>query len=140
MIRDEFDLRYVINDPDVVAEDFDGQVVILNLSNGHYYSLEGCAGDIWQLLSFGHSPAQVLLALREARPDLAKDCAVFIDTLIEKALVRPDAEGGVNAMPIAVEWNDLAPRLEVYDDLAELIYADPIHDVDEAAGWPKPRE
>lgn len=140
MNRDEFDLRYVINDPDVVAEDFDGQIVILNLSNGHYYSLEGCAGDIWQLLCCGHSPAQVLLALREARPELAKDCAGFVDTLIEKALVRPDAEASVNSAPITADWTDLAPRLEAYDDLAELIYADPIHDVDEAAGWPKPRE
>jgi hypothetical protein len=31
------------------------------------------------------------------------------------------------------------PAVDVYDDLAELIYADPVHDVDEQAGWPKKR-
>ena len=28
------------------------------------------------------------------------------------------------------------PGIEVFDDLAELIFGDPIHDVDEQAGWP----
>ena len=28
------------------------------------------------------------------------------------------------------------PSIEIYDDLAELIMADPIHDVDTDVGWP----
>jgi hypothetical protein len=28
------------------------------------------------------------------------------------------------------------PSLEIHDDLADLIIADPIHDTDEAIGWP----
>jgi hypothetical protein len=29
--------------------------------------------------------------------------------------------------------------LERYDDIADIIAMDPIHEVDENAGWPKPR-
>ena len=32
---------YAINAPDVVAEDFDGKIVVLNLADGRYFSLEG---------------------------------------------------------------------------------------------------
>ena len=38
--------KYAINAPDVVAEDFDGQIVILNLANGHYFSLKGIAAPM----------------------------------------------------------------------------------------------
>jgi hypothetical protein len=33
-----------------------------------------------------------------------------------------------------------APAMEVFDDMADLIKADPIHDVDDVAGWPVRRE
>jgi coenzyme PQQ synthesis protein D (PqqD) len=138
MIPSKFNMAYIINEPDVVAEDFDGQFVILNLANGHYYSLEGCGGAIWQLLSSGHSPEQILQAIKQARPDLSNDSAVFLDMLIERGLIRPDETGRLDTTAVSVEGFERAPRLEVYDDLAELIYADPIHDVDEGAGWPKP--
>ena len=45
----------------------------------------------------------------------------------------------VVAAAVSDEWAGEAPRIEIFDDLAELIFADPIHDVDEQAGWPAPR-
>ena len=33
-----------------------------------------------------------------------------------------------------------APALEIYDDMAELILSDPIHEVDEDVGWPRKRD
>ena len=55
-------------------------------------------------------------------------------------LVRPqDSEAGDIPAPTDQTWSDEEPRIEVFDDLAELILADPIHDVDEQAGWPSPR-
>ncbi len=138
MIPDKFNMRYILNDPDVVAEDFDGQVVILDLGSGHYYSLEGCGGQLWKLLSIGHSPEQILKAVRLGRPDLSKECAIFVDALIGRGLIRPDETDTPEQSPVSLGSIETAPRLEVYDDLAELIYADPIHDVDAGAGWPKP--
>ena len=37
----------------------------------------------------------------------------------------------------SLEDASAAPDLEIYDDLSDLILADPIHDVDNAEGWPK---
>ena len=41
---------YEINAPDVIAETFDGEPVILNLADGRYFSLSGIASSIWPLL------------------------------------------------------------------------------------------
>ena len=129
-----------INAPDVVAEDFDGQVVILNRANGHYFSLEGCAGDIWTLISAGYSPDTILSSIKAVEPAIHEDSVAFMRKLIRLEIVKPDDAAAEASDPISTSWPNIPPRLEIYSDLAELIYADPIHDVDEEAGWPKLRE
>ena len=131
--------RCTINAPDIVTEDFDGQVVVLNLANGHYFSLEGIAGRMWGLILEGHTLGAILSSIRASRPELAEDAGTFLQEIGDLTLVRPE-EGAAPAPDAIVEtWSGDAPRLVVYEDLAELIYADPIHDVDERAGWPMPR-
>lgn len=133
--------RYAINAPDVVAEDLNGEIVILNLANGHYFSLCGIACPIWSLLLAGHTPQSIFTSIGVKRPDLVEPSSEFIKRLVELNLVRPrdDVDAGA-ADPIDELWSGDVPKIEVYDDLAELIFADPIHDVDEQAGWPTPRQ
>jgi len=135
-----FAQRFTINEPDVVAEDFDGQLVILNLANGHYFSLQGCGGDIWAALASGHAPDAILDAIRAFLPEIADASRELLGRLIELQLIRPDGAPVELPAGSASGWRAEPPRLEVYEDLAELIYADPIHDVDEQAGWPKQRQ
>lgn len=132
--------RYTINAPDVVAEDLNGEVVILNLANGHYFSLRGTASAIWSSLLAGHTPQSILASIETRRPAFLEASSDFVDRLIALTLIRPrdDADAGPTE-PIDEPWAGDAPAIEVYDDLAELIFADPIHDVDEQAGWPTPR-
>jgi hypothetical protein len=131
--------RYAINGPDVVAEDFNGQIVILNLANGHYFALSGIASPIWSLLAAGHTPQSILESIHGKRPELPESSLAFIDRLIELDLMRPCAETGGPLDSIDETWSGEAPQIEVFDDLAELVFADPIHDVDERVGWPTPR-
>jgi Coenzyme PQQ synthesis protein D (PqqD) len=132
---------YTINAPDVVAEDLDGEIVILNLANGHYFSLGGIACAIWSLLLEGHTPQSILASIEASGPDLVDGSSEFINRLIELELIRPrtDADAAFVGPPDQI-WSGNGPTIEVYDDLAELIFADPIHDVDEQAGWPTPRQ
>ena len=48
-------------------------------------------------------------------------------------------DGAAHAALLGLDWSGEPPQIEVFDDLAELIFADPIHDVDEQVGWPAPR-
>ena len=127
---------YVISAPDVVAEDFDGQVVVLNLANGHYYSVHGAGGALWTLVAAGTSINAIVASLSAQHPELVDDALRFIREIVALGLVREAAPVATPpAMPVA--WPGEAPQLEVFNDLAELITADPVHDVDVEAGWPK---
>jgi hypothetical protein len=126
---------YEVNAPDVVSESFDAQVVIINLANGHYYSLGGVAGPLWSLLTGGHSTEAILASLQSQRPQLVEGATAFIAQIQALGLIRP-AGGLAVSTPIDVVWADELPRLEVFEDLAELIASDPVHDVDMEAGWP----
>lgn len=126
---------YEVNAPDVVSESFDAQVVIINLANGHYYSLGGVAGSLWSLLTGGHSVEAIIVSLETQRPQLVVPVSVFIAELQSLGLIRV-ARGPAMSTPIDVVWADEPPRLEVFQDLAELIASDPVHDVDMEAGWP----
>ncbi len=133
----DFGKPYAVNAPDVVADNFEGEIVILNLANGHYYALQGIAQRIWPLLADGHIPELILASIAAKRPELGTGAAAFIARLVELNLIvgAPQAAAGT----IDETWQGEAPAIDVYDDLAELIFADPIHDVDEQAGWPKKR-
>jgi len=135
-----FSSRYVINAPDVVSEDFNGEMVILNLANGHYFSLQGIASKIWASLGEGHGPDAILASIAAAQPKLLESSTAFFKRLAELALIVPREDDATKpTAPLDQAWAAEAPAIEVFEDLAELIFADPIHDVDEQVGWPKPR-
>lgn len=71
---------------------------------------------------------------------MAAESARFIERLLELSLVVPRAGAAGPSGPIVASWDGASPQINVFDDLAELIFADPIHDVDEQAGWPTPRQ
>ena len=134
-------IRYAINAPDVVAEDFAGETLILNLATGHYFRLRGAASPIWSLLLAGHSPETILASIRAKRPELFEKSFAFVGRLIELDLIRTDGNGAGNSDDdlIGEAWPVEVPEIEDFGELAELIFSDPIHDVDEQAGWPTPR-
>ena len=133
--------QYEINAPDVVSEDFTGQIVILNLANGHYFSLGGIASAIWTLILAGHTPRSVFGSIQAKRPELVEPSMEFVARIVELNLVRArEANAGDASSAIDEAWLGDGPQIQVYDDLAELVSADPIHDVDEQEGWPAPRQ
>lgn len=137
-IKGMLDRSYTISEPDVVCEKFDGEYVILNLGNGAYYSFEGAGDEIWEAVAGGTPPASVLNSLRSSRYAFVEEAASFLETLINSHLVRPaeiQIAKSANGTSISPELGP--PTITMYDDLADFILADPIHDTDEAVGWPK---
>lgn len=129
--------------PQVMHETIDGEVVVVNLDSGVYYSFDGVGGQIWDLLAAGGSIEAVraqLLARYEGEPaQIAEAAARFIGRLRDEGLVRvaeaPSA-GGSGAPTNGTDRQPFAePVLQKYTDMEALLLADPIHEVDEA-GWP----
>lgn len=125
------------NTQDVVSDVIDGEVVLLHLKAGIYYSLIGSGGSLWGALREGASPEQLLAALQRAYPDqpgLDTDLQAWLQRLREEMLVSP-VDGVERTLSVSFEQPYEPPQLNKCTDLQDLLLVDPIHEVD-ATGWP----
>ena len=131
---------YAIASVDIVSEEFEGEFVVLDLSCGKYYSMDGAASALWRAIVAGVSMKDLGDALEGACGVNAQSMHEFAEKLVGYGcLARSDAPGAAPIDPATIAFlraSASAPTVEVFEDLADLILADPIHDVEETAGWP----
>lgn len=131
---------YKHNAEQVAAEEFDGEFVLINFARGTYYSLRHTAVDAWRQFEHGASPEAVVERIRgaysaagdDARAELERCVQMLID---EELLCETPAAGACVEAESSKLW--AAPAVEVYSDLKDLIVLDPVHEVDDASGWPR---
>lgn len=127
---------YAINESEVSYNSFDGEVIVIHLPTGLYFSLFQAAAAIWQRLAQGPASAESLLRLFEGAPEgAAQQVQEFLQSLVDYKLVLP-VQAEVPAEPVHNGLAFSTPRLQACDDLQDLLLADIIHDTDED-GWPK---
>lgn len=130
-------LRYAIAGRGIVSETFDGDIVVLDLDSGRYFSFtdSGCA--LWEGLVEGVAPEALL---PEGGLYTGEELRGFLQQLIDyRLLAVVDQPADAVAPAATAEKLSQAvekPAITVFDDLADLFLADPIHDVEEEAGWP----
>jgi hypothetical protein len=120
--------------PNVHSKVFDGEVVVLDMATGTYFSLRGAAVRVWELVEAGATPARIVEAF-EPGPRPHEDAIVAaIGELIDAGLVASDPRITAFDEPVArVPFDE--PVVERFTDMQELLLLDPIHEVGEA-GWP----
>lgn len=131
------DPQYEVAGRDVVSENFDGDVVVLDLNSGKYFSFTDTGCGLWEAISAGVRPQTLVGASANYS---AAGLESFVQKLLDHRLIRV-AEGGAErqAAPELIDRIRDArelPDVSVFEDLADLFLADPIHDVEEPAGWP----
>ena len=42
-------MNFAVNTPTIAIEDFDNEIIIVNVEKGNYYSLRNAAFDVWNL-------------------------------------------------------------------------------------------
>jgi len=76
----------------VRCRQLDDELVFVDLEAGEYYSLNAVGAKIWQGLSQGETPAQIVAALEreyeEAAEVLLKDCLGVVSELLERRLIH----------------------------------------------------
>lgn len=126
--------------PECAAEDFDGEIVAMHLDTGMYFSMADTAAVLWRDLAAGHS-AESLVRLAGQNNELANAVERFVVELVDAGLMRKAGAAPVASEPArfgAVTAGDTAlPVLEAFGDMKKLLLLDPVHDVDEKAGWPE---
>jgi hypothetical protein len=140
-------LRLSINSPEVISDTIDGEVVIVNLDKGYYYSLDGTGAEVWGLIQDGHSVAEIVpdVVRRYAGDptDIEAAIAQFITELEQEAILVPSGAAAAGTDEAGSRSDDgpidrpafRAPILRKYVDMQEMLTMDPIHEVDET-GWP----
>ena len=135
---------YVVNAPAVVSEIIDGELVIMDLQSGNYYSAEKTGAQIWAWIEKAYSLKDILdlVTSRFSGADAAEqDLITFVDQLLANNLVREQDGHGKPVDETATNGSAAAyskPEMAVYTDMKDMLLLDPIHDVDEA-GWPMPK-
>ena len=141
------DAVFRINTPVVAWEAIDGEVIIINLESGHYYSLTAAGPALWEAIQSGMMSSACVAtvgALYDGdRPTIVGALETLIDDLETEQLIVPTDDSPAANDPAssgaiipssderAVERPPfVAPVLERYIDLQRLIQLDPIHDVD----------
>ena len=139
-----------VNAPSVVGEIIDGEAVIMDLASGHYFSTQGSGAEIWGGVEAGLGRldiAATLAGLYECdRTELERAVEAFVSELLERRLIVEDARHDADVpSPVPASSSNghprpvfVAPVLNAYSDMEDLLLLDPIHDVDET-GWPKPK-
>ncbi len=137
-------LKFKINQPPVVAEQFDAEVIAIQLETGRYYSMEKSAVTIWALLTIGATLSDILAEVNaryEGEPGLiAETVQQFIDALQKAQLIVPYTNGHhadfSPLLPFSKKIRFEPPLLSEYSDMQDLLLLDPILEVD-GQGWPQ---
>lgn len=135
-----------INAPNVVGEEFNSEVVVVNLDSGFYFSLLGSAKDIWRTLANGVTEPEEIISILQKNfdctgVDVSALVLAFLDEMLAlEILVLDDATPSGDPVPLqnsdGVRRPFEPPCIETFSDLQDILLLDPIHEVDEA-GWPK---
>jgi hypothetical protein len=132
-------MRFSLNDKDICSEEIEGEVIIINLTTGCYYSLVGSAAALWPLALAGWSATEIAAQFMPAGSEptsIEAEITAFIDHLRAEniLLTRSDAvRQEVTGLAPATTFT--TPFIEKFTDMQELLLVDPIHEVAEA-GWP----
>jgi hypothetical protein len=134
-----------INRSGISLERLDGEVVIISFETGKYFNSNGSAADLLFLIEQGVSQAswEYILAKSFSNFRLNNlEIEKFLDQLIEEKIVLSGAVLASSEVDLPSDYSRsewISPHLSIFDDLADLLLVDPIHDTS-TEGWPKTKD
>lgn len=125
------DKCYLPNVDEVASEVLEGEAVLINLSNGMYYSIDGVGGRIWELIERG-APLSEIVQDIAARFDVDEktagaDLRTFMNELVAENLVVPAREPGdaIETTSGDERLSYTPPVLHIFRDMGDLLALDP---------------
>lgn len=117
---------------EVAAKIIDGEAVLINLATGVYYSMRGSGAFVWSRLEAGSNVARLSAALAERYGIGSEQARQHVERLLgelqtEGLVVASDgplASGAAAEIASAPEPYE-PPRLEKFDDMADMFALDP---------------
>jgi hypothetical protein len=122
-----------VNTDFVAGEVVDGEAVIINLSNGMYYTMDGVGAEVWQLIerrrSMHDMAGEIAARYGVDRETVLGDLQVVVPELVAEGLVRT-ANGSSTPEDAPVELarptaRYTKPAVTRYTDMSEVLALDP---------------
>jgi len=137
---------FQVNGPQIIHENIDGELVLINLRKGSYYSTDPIGAQVWDLLVAGCRVKEMqerIQARYDGDPaEVAMAIAAFLDDLEREDLIikteSPLGNGSPPPETPSERTRFQAPVLNKYRDMEDMLMLDPIHEVEES-GWPAPK-
>jgi len=122
-------------------EDFQSEIVLVNIESGIYYNMSGLAADLLRNLQEPVDESMITNWIQSLNDKSSEEGLQYLEWLLSEQIVvkspgQPDAADETSNLNIK-----LSSDLWIYhrfDDMADLIRLDPIHDVSHK-GWPHKR-
>lgn len=111
----------------------DGEAILINLSNGMYYSMDMVGGFVWELIEAGHDIDSIIEAVTKcydaSEAMVKQDIEQLIQQLVEENIVV-FVEGAPLPAPamsrdISSPQRYATPQIEKFDDMVDLFALDP---------------
>jgi hypothetical protein len=127
----ELQERFQPNRADIAAKIIEGEVIILNIANGLYFSMGEVGAFVWEQIEVGCSSGELRDAVAACYDvDTARageDVSALLQALLEEGLVlRTEVHGAPTTHTIAASRLPyVRPELHRYDDMVDLLALDP---------------
>lgn len=125
--------RLSVNEEELSAKVIDGEAIIINFSNGIYYSLDGVGGVVWEMIERGYTVEEMITAISahyEVSPETVKlDLERLERELVEENLVKVSNQKSPKEETQKWEGQQNgsydSPKLNIYRDMGQLLALDP---------------
>ena len=134
-------LYYKLNDATMFADVNEGTAIVIDSTTGIYYGMNGFGTCIYENLQAG-AAVQDILSIAKVTPGVPEDLDIavgrFIQSLVDFGIIIPreDCPATIPSIDLEIAKADgFIPACTEYQDVQELLFADPIHEVDIEEGW-----
>lgn len=133
-------MKYEVNDSKIYCDITDGIAVIIEVDTGTYYGLNPLTTNIFENLINGVDANELiskLTLIKGFNEEVKNKFDNFVKELIDKDFLveskKEAAKPNINIEEFINDQDDFL--LAEFKDAAELLLADPIHQVKEEEGW-----
>ncbi len=136
------DTAFKFNGAKFAAEEFADEIVVLDVIDGTYFALGGAVPKVWKPLSSGVAVTHIVDALAAHHAVSPVEVASALGELSARLQGEGILEATVPTGSPMTEFEGPAGEalpafiVDKHEDMQDLLTLDPIHDVDQTAGWP----
>ena len=136
---------FQVNSPHVIYENIEGELVLIHMAKGSYYSTDAIGSRLWDMIVAGHQLDEMRewigASYQGDAAEIDRGVRGFLAELQAEELIvraeRPRVNGG-SRLDVTAGGHFSAPVLNKYRDMEDMLMLDPIHEVEET-GWPAPK-